>query len=288
MYDNIRVSFPSHAEFDITNPDSMLHYIQNRDIACIINCAAYTDVNSAQTDPAAWVVNVDSIYNLVNLCSSNNIFLTHISTDYVFDGSPYVKTEDDIDMLSPVNIYGLTKFRGENIIRNTYSNLKNYCIIRTSWLYSKYRNNFVKTIIGKLLANTTDFSWPVKVVQDQIGSPTYAMDLADFIVKNYIVEFTLDNPEPKSGIYHFSNLGAISWYDFAVGIKDTLSKYSTVYDLKDIVPVSTQDLNAMCPRPKISIMSKDKVIRRFHWEIPYWQHSLNKFMSDYISEINFL
>jgi len=287
-YDNIKVSFPTHAEFDITDPDCMLNYVQHRDIACIINCAAYTNVNLAETDDTVNKINVDGVYNLVQLCNIRNIFFVQVSTDYVFEGNTaQMKDEDSVNELHPVNAYGRSKLQAENIIKTT---LINYCIIRTSWLYSKYRNNFVKTIINKLLDNTTGFSEPIKVVQDQIGSPTYAVDLADFIFKNYILEFTADSPVLtvlKTGVYHFSNLGSISWYDFAIGIKEILSKYSMTYDLKDIVPVSTASLNPTCPRPYVCILSKNKIFKDFQYDIPYWKQSLDTFIADYILEINF-
>lgn len=281
-FTDIRILFPSHYEFDITSPDSMLNYIEDKSPVCIINCAAFTNVNESQFKDDPYIININGVENLTNLCASKDIFLVQISSDYVFNGSPIVKSENNTDELLPVNRYGITKLKAEKIITGS---LTKYSIIRTSWLYSKYRQNFVKTIIDKLLNNSVEYVKPIKVVYDQIGSPTYAMDLANFIVKCYIMEFGKDAPGPKSGIFHFSNLGIISWYDFAVAIKEILSKYNSVYDLEDIFPIRTEDLDTSCPRPKISILSKDKVINEFNYKIPYWKKSLENFMYNYITNL---
>lgn len=279
--DKLNISFPEHTLFDITNPMCIDQYVQNRDIVCIINCAAYTDVNAAQIDDTVNIINVDGVSNLVDVCKKHDIFLVQISTDYVFNGSGTVKDENNTIDLVPVNAYGASKLAAETVIKD---NLTKYSIIRTSWLYSKYAQNFVKTIIDKLIDNTITFTKPLKVVYDQIGSPTYAKDLANFIMKYYAFEFTKENPDLKSGVFHYSNLGVVSWYDFSMAIKESLSHYVSLSGLDDIIPIRTEDLSTSCPRPKIGILSKEKTIETFNVTIPYWKDSLEGFMSGYIPE----
>lgn len=284
LNDKICIDFPDHASFDITKYEELETYIQDKDVVCIINCAAYTDVAKAETDRKVYAVNTVGTGNLVKLCNEHNIFLVQISTDYVFNGSPYVKYENITLDLIPATHYGGSKMAAEMHITKT---LKNYSIIRTSWLYSLYGRNFVKTIIDKLEAGSIDMLEadsvePIKVVYDQVGSPTYAVDLASFIIRNYILPYTCGR-HCKTGIFHYSDLGTISWYDFAVAIKDLLEEYLHAQYTRKIVPVVSEDLKSSCRRPQISILSKAKTVEEFKEDIPHWYESLKRFISSYIS-----
>lgn len=288
LNDKICIDFPDHASFDITKYEELETYIQDKDVVCIINCAAYTDVTKAETDKTAYKVNIIGTGNLVKLCKAHNIFLVHISTDYVFNGSQNVKYENIASECVPTTQYGISKMTAEMHIT---ANMKKYSIIRTSWLYSSYGHNFVKTIIDKLEACSidmleTDSVEPIKVVYDQVGSPTYAVDLASFIIRNYILPYAYGG-HCKTGIFHYSDLGTISWYDFAVAIKDLLEEQLHAQYTRKIVPIVTEDLKSSCRRPQISILSKAKTVEEFKEDIPHWYESLKKFISSYIS-YNFL
>lgn len=273
--DKICIDFPDHALFDITKYEDMEKYICDKDVVCIINCAAYTDVAKAETDNTAYKVNILGAGNLVKLCKAHNIFLVQISTDYVFNGSQNVKYENNTSECIPTTLYGMSKMTAEMHIT---TGLKAYSIIRTSWLYSLYGNNFVKTIIDKLETDSTE---PIKVVYDQVGSPTYALDLASFIIKNYILPYTNDK-QCKTGIFHYSDLGTISWYDFAVAIKNLLEECLHIQYARKIVPIVYEDFKSSCRRPQISILSKEKTINEFDADIPHWRESLKRFISTYV------
>ena len=221
-----------------------------------INCAAYTAVDKAEQEAElAYIVNSESVGILAAVSKIHDCKFIHISTDYVFAGDSPVPYKES-DATSPVSVYGKSKLAGEKeaITQNPDS-----IIIRTSWVYSFYGNNFVKTMI-RLMKERSEIS----VVSDQIGSPTWAADLALFIMR--VIEF----PEWKQGIYHFSNLGEISWYDFAVEIKKLIQSNCIVH------PIPTSAYPTPAKRPAFSLLDKTKIKSVFGYEPPSWKPSLEQ------------
>jgi dTDP-4-dehydrorhamnose reductase len=249
--------FTDIAELDITNPDAVSNYITHHKIDIIVNCAAYTAVDKAEKNIyLAEKVNITGPEVLAKSAKENNCKLIHISTDYVFDGSkntPY--TEDDL--VSPLGVYGDTKYRGEQAVISSGAEA---IIIRTSWLYSSFGNNFVKTMIkfGKERES-------LNVIFDQIGTPSYAGDLAEAIIT--IIDSSLKLDKHRQ-VYHFSNHGVASWYDFAVNIM----KIANIDCL--INPIETKDYPANVVRPFYSVLNKSNIIKDFKLKIPYWKDSL--------------
>lgn len=250
--------FTDVAELDITNEIEVNRLIETFKPEAIINCAAYTAVDKAeQEEKLAFLINSLAVGNLARAASKYDALLVHISTDYVFDGNgfrPYIEE----DPTNPVSLYAKSKHAGEQHIQS-YS--KRAVIIRTSWLYSEYGHNFVKTIIkygkerGKL-----------NVVFDQVGTPTYARDLAETILG------ILTNGTHAEGveIFHFSNEGVSSWYDFAKAIIEFCG-----IDCK-IVPIETREYPLPAERPFYSVFNKSKIKQRFQIEIPFWRDSLRE------------
>lgn len=245
-----------HLELDITDPKAVDNFLCNAGFNYLINCAAYTAVDKAETDAtAAAKLNADAVGILGEYCARYGVKVIHISTDYVFSGESF-KPYNEKDEPYPQGIYGRTKLNGEGL-------LSSFChdsvIIRTSWLYSEYGNNFVKTMLkkGAELGN-------LNVVADQIGSPTYAGDLADAICK------VLMSDKWHPGIYHYSNEGVASWYDFAKAIFE-LSKMEV-----NVNPVPTTAYPTPAKRPHYSVLDKTKIKQTFDIAIPYWRDSLKK------------
>lgn len=243
------------AELDITDPGAVMDMVSGMKADVILNFAAYTDVPGAErNEEAAELVNTYAPANLARAAKAVGAVLVHISTDYVYDGhrsSPY--SEDT--PAYPLNVYGRTKFAGDMAIVDSGCR---YIILRTSWLYSEYGRNFVRTIYEK------SSSVPVlDVVCDQIGSPTYAGDLADFIIgiiENGKLDFT--------GIYNFSDEGVCSWYDLAREICEISG------NLCEVRPCTTEDYPSDVERPLYSVLDKSKVKNTFGVDIPYWKDSL--------------
>ena len=244
-------------ECDITSKKSISEYITHKNIYCIINCAAFTNVDNAEKEiKKARKLNELAVQNLVEICQENNIKLIHISTDYVFDGEtnkPYVES----DPTNPLSIYGRTKLDGEKKIINSKID---GIIIRTSWLYSLYGKNFVKTMI-KLAENNSI----IKVVDDQFGCPTYAKDLAETCLKILLKNKKISS---KNKLYHFSNIGMISWFMFAEKIFNFLN-----IDIK-LISVSSSQFKTLAHRPKYSVLNKERIIKDFNLKIPGWEESL--------------
>ena len=253
--------FTTREQLALDNPALISDFISNNKPDYFINCAAYTAVDKAESEKElVYKINAEAPKAIALACEANNIQLIHISTDYVFDGkgnSPY-KEDDRTD---PVNLYGDSKLEGEkNIIQNNPSAI----IIRTAWVYSEYGKNFVKTML-RLLAEKDQ----VNVVSDQRGAPTYAADLAEAVMKIVSVLETKDQPsQGYGGIYHFSNEGNISWYDFAVTIKE-LSGSSCI-----VTPIPTSQFPTPAKRPFYSVLDKTKIQNRFGIEIKDWKQSL--------------
>ncbi|MBC8321190.1 MAG: dTDP-4-dehydrorhamnose reductase [Bacteroidetes bacterium] len=243
-------------ELDLTNSKEVDLFFSNCDISVCINCAAYTAVDKAEVDRSlAMLINYNAVENLVQICNKNDALLIHISTDYVFNGQnfkPYVEN----DPPAPDSYYGLTKIKGEEAV---LENSNKAIIIRTSWLYSSYGNNFVKTMIR--LGRERD---ELGVVVDQIGTPTYAADLAKAIL---LIVQKVGNDEIKE-IYHYSNEGAISWYDFAKAIM-----YISNINCK-VNAIESKDFHSKANRPYYSVLNKAKIKTDFQIEVPYWIDSL--------------
>ena len=242
---------------DITNPEAVRIVVDSEKVDAIINCAAYTDVERAEGDPAmADLLNHQAVKQLAAICAEKDLLLVHISTDYVFPGNrPEPYREEDA--VGPTGVYGATKLRGEQVIEKSGCR---YLIFRTSWLYSPYGKNFVKT-----MARLTAERDILRVVYDQVGSPTYAGDLAELIVK-----VLSGRKFPERGLYHFSGEGAVSWYDFAQAIAELCG-----HDCR-IQPCRSADYPSKVRRPAYSVLDKAKVKAAFGVEIPYWRDSLKK------------
>jgi dTDP-4-dehydrorhamnose reductase len=251
--------FSTREDLPLHQPAVLKEYFERLQPAYCINCAAYTAVDKAETDrTTAMLVNGEATGILAAVCQSNGTQLIHISTDYVFDGTATVPYKEE-DPTQPVNYYGATKLKGEELAMAANPSA---VIIRTSWVYSAFGNNFVKTMM-RLMKEKSHLN----VVNDQFGSPTYAIDLANCIL-HIIKEAAADNSQWTPGIYHFSNEGAISWYNFAVAIK-TLSGSSC-----EVQPVPTTMFPTPARRPAYSVMDKQKIQRVYKVRLPNWQTSL--------------
>jgi dTDP-4-dehydrorhamnose reductase len=255
-YQDYNFLFTDVKDLDITNYFAVAGFIQSNNITVIINCAAYTAVDKAESEPElADAINHLAVANFSEIAKKNNIKLVHISTDYVFDGTnhkPYVET----DTPNPQSVYGKTKLEGELAMQQI--NPANSIIIRTSWVYSKYGNNFVKTMLH--LAETRD---EISVVADQIGSPTNAADLAEAIL-NILPQVSNETVE----LFHYSNEGVCSWYDFANFI-------FKANELKVIVrALESTKYPTLSKRPYYSVLNKNLIKSYFGIEIPYWTESL--------------
>lgn len=261
--------FAGHDELDITDAEKVREYVTKNFINVIINCAAFTAVDNAEDNfDSAYKINAVGPKNLANAVKSNGGVLIHISTDYVFDGNatePYKPTSKT----EPQTTYGLTKLRGEEEIIN--SGLLNYIIIRTSWLYSEYGKNFLKTIFKKLEEGKT-----LNVVSDQLGVPTYAMDLARFIL--HIIEDNTGETRylSKTGIWHFSNnyTTPISWWHFASEIETC--EYNKVTDESRVIPCGTDEYPTKAKRPKFSALDISDTIRDFDYDIRQWDAAVKE------------
>jgi len=260
-YENLECVFKDLPELDICDTETLTTIISDQHINAVINCAAYTAVDKAEEDlVTASKVNAKGVLNLVNALKKVDGKLIHISTDYVFDGNhsqPYKES----DPVSPIGVYGETKRAGELAV---LSSSIDAIVIRTSWLYSAYGNNFVKTMLR--LGNDKK---SIQVVSDQKGTPTFAKDLAKTCLD--ILSNTGSTSISKKGkIYHYSNEGVTSWYDFAKAIMELGS-----IDCK-VRPIKTKDYPTPAKRPHFSVLNKTKIKKDFNIEIPYWRDSLDK------------
>jgi len=253
-----------YTKLDITNIEDIRNMVQKNDVRCIINCAAWTNVDKAETaGNIVETLNAVAPENLAKVMKEVDGLLVHISTDYVFGGDPY-NTPCKEDMKgTPTGVYGLTKLHGEEKIQATGVN---HIILRTAWLYSEFGQNFVKTMM-----NLTATKPQLKVVFDQCGTPTYAGDLAETIFT--IIEGR--QYEGKSGIYHFSNEGVCSWYDFTIKIAELAGNTTC-----DIQPCHSNEFPSPVKRPAYSVLDKTKIKETFGIKIPYWVDSLKKCMKN--------
>ncbi|MBR4838113.1 MAG: dTDP-4-dehydrorhamnose reductase [Bacteroidales bacterium] len=251
-------------ELDITNRDAVMKFMKENKIEVVVNCAAYTNVDKAEDDEAtAELINAKAVEYLAEACKSNNATLIHISTDYVFGGNDGNTPRTEDEPVNPTGAYGRTKLHGEEAIEKVGCN---HIIIRTAWLYSEFGNNFVKTM--RKLTSERD---SLKVVFDQVGTPTYALDLAKAI-QTFIEELKTPNSSlPTSNcVYHFSNEGVISWYDFAKEICELSG------NLCDIQPCHSDEFPSKVKRPSYSVLDKTKIKNKLNITIPHWKESLKK------------
>lgn len=250
--------FTDIAELDITNAEAVAKMVKDNDVKVIVNCAAYTNVDKAESDAEfAEVLNAKAVRNLADAVKSNDGTLIHISTDYVFGGSLGNTPRTETEPVNPTGVYGVTKLHGEQQIAE--SGVK-ALIFRTAWLYSEYGKNFVKTMI-----NLTATKPQLKVVFDQVGTPTYAQDLADAVF--HIIENR--KMEGNEGIYHYSNEGVCSWYDFTKMIAEIAGN-----DGCDIQPCHSDEFPSPVTRPSYSVLDKTKFKETFGLNVPYWTDSL--------------
>ena len=254
IYDSLSWVFSTSKTLDLLKLHTISPFLNNINPSIIINCAAYTSVDKAETEPKlANTINYKAVDIISKWTSENNKKLIHISTDYVFDGLSKLPLSEN-SKTKPVNEYGSSKLKGEQVCLN---NDPSSIIIRTSWLYSSFGKNFVKTMIDLMKKNKS-----VKVVNDQIGSPTYAHDLARLIIE------IIKNYKNESGLFHYSNDGEISWFDFARSIKE-------LYNLDcEIIGVSSKEFKTLAKRPEYSLLNKSKIKTTFNLEIPNYKQSL--------------
>tara|TARA_B110000091_G_scaffold196434_1_gene223840 strand:- start:1043 stop:1900 length:858 start_codon:yes stop_codon:yes gene_type:complete len=250
--------FTDYKALDITNHSAVKTFVKEARISVIINCAAYTAVDKAESDSEmSTKLNHLAVENFGKIAKESNLQLIHISTDYVFDGTNYMPYTEE-DKTNPQSVYGSTKLAGEKALQQI--NPANSIIIRTSWVYSSFGNNFVKTML-RLANERTELG----VIVDQIGTPTYARDLAKVLLE-IIPKLNNDNLE----LYHFSNKGACSWYDFA----------KAIFDLKEIDikvnAIETSQYPTAAKRPFYSVLNKNKIENSFQIEIPNWRASLKE------------
>ncbi|MEO7306831.1 MAG: dTDP-4-dehydrorhamnose reductase [Ferruginibacter sp.] len=250
--------FAAKEELDITNFNSIIKYFQGHSVDYCINCAAYTAVDKAESEKEmAFLINADAVAILAKICAKNNTQLIHISTDYVFDGTakqPYKERDETC----PVGIYGISKLQGEELaVKHCPSTI----IIRTSWLYSSFKNNFVKTMLRLMKEKDS-----INVVNDQSGSPTYAADLALAIM--HIINSGISHANP--GIYNYADEGTTNWYEFALAIKNISGSNCTVN------PITTAAYPTAAKRPAYSVLDTTKIKKVFGVSIPEWEDSLKK------------
>ena len=253
---NLNFLFTDYEELDISNELMIDNYFRANNIDFIINCAAYTAVDDAEeNEEQSNLINNIALKYLVKYCKKYDVKLIHISTDYVFDGSK-TKPYFEYDITNPKSVYGLTKLNGEMQVMN--SNLQ-CVIIRTSWLYSSYGSNFVKTMIRLSKEKNK-----INVISDQFGTPTYAYNLAELCLK--IIND--DNWPNKPELYHYSDDGECTWFDFAKEIFHQCSIKTS------LIPIDSYKYKTKAYRPRYSVLSKDKLIYRYGIDVPNWKRSL--------------
>ena len=261
-YPNYDFIFSNRLQLDLGNEKSITDFFQNKPYDVIINCAAHTAVDKAESEAElANQINHLAVQQLANIAKQHSIKLIHISTDYVFNGKqhrPYLETDE----VEPQGVYGKTKLSGEQAIQK--SQKTNAIIIRTGWVYSEYGNNFVKTML-KLGSERESLN----VIFDQVGTPTYAGDLAKAIMAVVQID-NFSQTDFKTQIHHFSNEGVCSWYDFT----------KTIFELTNtqcqVSPIETKNYPTPATRPHYSVLNKAKIKQTYNLTIPYWKDSLQQ------------
>ena len=250
---------------DITDLDAVRRIVRENGVNVIVNCAAYTNVDKAEDDvDFCRLLNARAPENLAVAANEAGALLVHVSTDYVFGGDPYNTPCSEDQKGTPTGVYGLTKLQGEQAIQASGCD---YVIIRTAWLYSEFGKNFVKTML-----NLTATKPQLNVVFDQTGTPTYAFDLAE-VIAVVIADYAAVDSEkyPKTGVYHYSNEGVCSWFDFT----KMIAEYAGNDDC-DIQPCHSDEFPSKVKRPAYSVLDKTKIKQTFGVKVPYWTDSLKK------------
>ncbi len=258
--------FATDIEVNITTLDALKQYSADKQFNYIINCAAYTDVDLAETEEEkACLINGEAVKNLSIIAKEKNAVLIHISTDYVFDGKkkdPY-KEEDGVN---PLSVYGMSKLKGEKCIQEI---LEKYFIIRTAWLYGRYGKNFTYTMLHSFQKQDE-----IKVVDDQFGTPTYTFDLAKIIIE------IIKTGSGQYGIYHFTNEGLTTWYEYAKEIYKIAKKAGLCHNEVKINPIKTEQHPLPARRPEYSLLSKEKIKDNLRINIREWKDALKEFMEN--------
>lgn len=255
-FSNFKYIFTDVAELDICDKNTLNNFVKENGVNFIVNCAAYTAVDKAEDDvELCYKINRDAVENIAVVAQENNVKVVHISTDYVFDGTNYIPYTEDMPVC-PSSVYGKSKLEGEQVL---VENCEEAVIIRTSWLYSSFGNNFVKTMMK--LGTERD---NLNVIFDQVGTPTYAADLADTILN------IISHNNFVPGIYHFSDEGVCSWYDFT----KTIHRIANIKC--NVQPIETKDYPVRTPRPHYSVLNKAKIKSTYDIFIPHWEESLEK------------
>ncbi len=258
LLENLSFTFVDRVALDITDFDAVTKFLSNGNFGVLINCAAYTTVDKAESEAElAFKINADGVGILAKTCKDFHCKFIHISTDFIFDGNTSIPLLED-QSTNPLSVYGASKLAGEKL---ALENNPDTIIIRTSWVYSSFGNNFVKTIL-KLCKERESLN----IIYDQIGTPTYARDLAAAILK------IVQQETWKPGVYNYSNEGVASWYDFAIAVRDMAGLKTK------LSPIETSQYPTPAVRPKYSVLNKKKIKEAFGFEIPYWRDSLHKCM----------
>lgn len=258
-YSTYKFLFTSKEDLSIENTESVRTFFKINHIDYCVNCAAYTAVDKAESEKEkAFLINADAVGELAGICEQHQTKLIHISTDYVYDGSSVIALKEEAPN-GPINVYGISKLKGEQLALN---NSPSTLIIRTSWVYSSFGNNFVKTMLRLFREKDA-----INVINDQFGSPTYAADLAG-VIMTFIVQ--MENGETFSGIVNYSNEGVTTWFDFAKEIKSLVQT-----DCK-INPIPSSSYKTAAQRPKYSVLDTSKIKEWLQLDIPSWKESLKK------------
>ena len=253
-YPQFNFIFTDVEELDICNRRSVDDFFAVHKIDFLINCAAYTAVDKAEEDKLmCFQINKDAVGHLGEASARHGVKMLHVSTDYVFDGKSYVPYTEEMPV-SPATVYGQSKAEGEQLLASV---LQNAVVVRTSWLYSSFGNNFVKTMLRLGRERVS-----LQVVFDQVGTPTYAADLADALLQ------IISAGKLIPGIYHYSNEGVCSWYDFALAI------FKSAKIECDVLPINSKDYLTKTPRPHYSVLNKQKVKSTYNLRIAHWEDSL--------------
>lgn len=254
-FPDFQFHFIASSSLDITSEENLKHHFEQQHFDYVINCAAYTNVEKAEAErEKAFLVNAEAVKKLANLCHLYQATLIHFSTDYVFNGEskePYVET----DTVDPINVYGASKLRGEQYISQE---LNRYFIFRTSWLYSEFGHNFFRTMLKK----TEEKDVELKITTEQTGTPTNANDLAAVVMK------VISEGKNVYGLYHFSNEGEATWYDFAKAI------FENAGELKNVNLKASSAYKTVARRPIYSVLNKEKAVRELKIEPKNWKQSL--------------
>ena len=255
-YSELSFVFKSSSEADIADKPKLEKLFSEIKFDWVINCAAYTNVEKAESEEEkTFKINATGAKNLAEVCNENRATLVHFSTDYVFDGKaekPYIEN----DKTNPINVYGASKLKGEQLIAEV---LKEHFIFRTSWLYSEFGHNFYKTILRKIEEKAE-----LNITTSQTGTPTNANDLAEFVLE------IISSESKDFGLYHFSNLGEATWYDFAKAILEFTG------NSEDIVLNKSNSFKTIAARPEYSVLDKGKVEQQFSKQVLHWKLSLEK------------